>query len=331
MKRAFVFSVNLFFCLSLFLHSQLGIGNGRMQGTVLDSEGQPLQGATVKVENVRYKNALTTRTDKKGRWSIGGLASGPYTIAVVLEGYEERKDEVMFTQVTKSTFVWDVKLRKKDGAVTGVNPTNGENEALGALLKEGNRLFGERLYAEALSRFQEFLKKNPSVYQVHINIGNCFRETKEYDNAITAYNAYLEALVADKGSLKADRLAEAALSGMGEISLAQGNIDKAKEYFKQAMDNFPTDEVLAYNVGEIFFKQGQAEQAFEYFNTAIKLNGNWAPPYLRLGYVYLNRGQYDMAIENLKKFSQLAPDDPQAATINNLIPELEKLIKKNAA
>ena len=331
MKKAFVLFTNLIFCFSLFLYSQLGIGTGRLQGTVFDGEGKALQGASIKVENVRYKTVLTTKTDKKGRWSMGGLASGPYTIEVALEGYEERKDEIMFNQVTKSAFIWDVKLRKKGEGVTGANLAKGENEALGALLKEGNQLYAEKQYAEALSRFQKFLDKNPNVYQVHINIGNCFREMKEYDNAITAYNAYLEVVMADKGSLKSDHLAAAVLSSMGEISLAQGNIDKAKDYFEQAVDNFPTDEVLAYNVGEIFFKQGQAEQAFEYFNTAIKIKENWAPPYLRLGYVYLNKGQYDLAIENLKKFLELAPDDPQAAAITNLLPELEKLIKKDSA
>lgn len=329
MKKVFILFATLFFGFCLLLHSQLGMGTGRMQGTVFDEEGKALQGATIKVQNVRYKNVLTTTSDKKGRWSLVGLASGPYTIAVALEGYAERKDEIMFNQVTKSAFIWDVKLWKKGEAVTEVYPAKAENEALAALLKEGNQLYGEKQYAEAVARFQQFLEKNPNIYQVHINIGNCYRETKEYDKAITAYNAYLENVVVDKGSFKADNLAATVLSSMGEISLAQGNIDKAKEYFKQAVDNFPTDEVLAYNVGEIFFKQGQTDQAFDYFNTAIKIKETWAPPYLRLGYAHLNKGQYALALENLKKFLVLAPDDPQASTIKNLIPDLEKLIKKN--
>jgi tetratricopeptide (TPR) repeat protein len=330
MKKEFILSAILIFGCNLVLYSQLGMGTGRIQGTVLDEEGKALQGATIKVQNVRYKNVLTTTSDKKGRWSLVGLASGPYTVAVALEGYEERKEEIMFNQVTKSAFIWDVKLRRKGEAVTVVNPAKGENEALAALLKEGNRLYGEKQYADAVARFQEFLEKNPNVYQVHINIGNCFREMKDYDKAIIAYNVYLEKVVADKGSLKADNLAAALLSSMGEISLAQGNIDKAKESFKLAVDNFPTDEVLAYNVGEIFFKQGQTDQAIDYLNTAIKIKENWAPPYLRLGYAHLNKGQYALALENLKKFLVLAPDDPQASTIKNLIPDLEKLIKKNS-
>lgn len=331
MKRAFVLFANLIFCLSLFLYSQLGIGNGRLQGTVFDSEGQALPGATIKVANVRYNNVLTTRTDKKGRWSMGGLASGPYTIEVALEGYEEHKEEIMFNQVANSTLVWDTRLRKKGEAVIEADPAKRENAAMAALLKEGNQLYVEKQPAEALGRFQQFLEKNPNVYKVHINIGNCFLEMKEYDKAIAAYQAYLEKAVAEKGSLKSDNLAATVMSSMGEISLVQGNIDKAKEYFKQAVDISPTDEVLAYNVGESFFKRGEIEQAFDYFSSAIKTKGTWAPPYLGLGYVCLNKGQYALAIENLKKFLELAPDDPQAATIKNLIPELEKLIKKNAA
>ena len=51
-------------------------------------------------------------------------------------------------------------------------------------------------------------------------------------------------------------------------------------------------------------------------------------PLLRLGYAYLNQGQYDAALSSMKKFLELAPDDPQVPTIKNFLPELEKLAKK---
>jgi tetratricopeptide (TPR) repeat protein len=231
--------------------------------------------------------------------------------------------------VTKQAFVWDVKLRLKGGAPVEPDTKNAESEALASLLKEGNQLYNEKQYGEAAAKFQEILEKNPKVYQLHINIANCFREMKEYEKAIASYQAYLDRVAVDKGSLKAEPVTGTVLSSMGEISLALANPDKAKEYFKLAVDNFPTDEILAYNVGEIFFKQGQTDQAIDYLKMAIKIKESWAPPYLRLGYAYLNKGQYDLALDGLKKFLALAPDDPQAPTIKNLIPELEKLAKKN--
>ena len=318
------------FGISAFLYSQLGMGTGRIQGTVYDENGQVLPGAKIAVQNERYKNVLTTTSDKKGRWSLVGLASGPYTVSVTLEGYEVRKDEIMYKEVTKQAFVWDVKLRLKGGVPKEPDAKNAESEVLAALLKEGNQLYNEKQYGEAVAKFQQILEKNPKVYQLNINIANCFREMKEYEKAIASYQAYLDRVAVDKGSLKAEPVTATVLSSMGEISLAQAYPDKAKEYFKLAVDNFPTDEILAYNVGEIFFKQGQTDQAIDYLKMAIKIKEGWAPPYQRLGYAYLNKGEYGLALENLKKFLELAPDDPQAPAIENLLPELEKMAKKKS-
>ena len=52
---------------------------------------------------------------------------------------------------------------------------------------------------------------------------------------------------------------------------------------------------------------------------------NGARPHL----LYLNKGKYRLAVDSLKKFVELAPDDPQAENIKNLIPKLEELIKDN--
>jgi tetratricopeptide (TPR) repeat protein len=95
------------------------------------------------------------------------------------------------------------------------------------------------------------------------------------------------------------------------------------------VDNFPEDETLAFNVGEIYFKQGETDKAIEYFQLAVKIKESWAPPHRQLGYAYLNKGKYKLAVDCLKKFVELVPDDPQAENIKNLIPKLEELIKDN--
>lgn len=304
----------------VLLYAQLGIGTGRIQGTVFDENGKVLQGAKIKVQNETYKNFLTTTSDKRGHWSLVGLASGPYTIVVTLGGYQEKTDKIEYQEVSGQAFVWDVKLRLEGSAPL----------ALAGLLKEGNQLYNEKQYGEAVAKFQQIMEKNPKVYQLNINIANCFREMKEYEKAIASYQTFLDRVAVDKGSLKEEPVTATVLSSMGEISLVQANPDKAKEYFKLAVDNFPTDEILAYNVAEIFFKQSQTDQAIDYFKIAIRIKESWPPPYLRLGYAYLNKGQYDLALDGLKRFLALAPEDPQAPTVRNLIPELEKLAKKKA-
>jgi len=320
MKKGIMLFVAIGIGFIVLLYAQLGIGTGRIQGTVFDENGKVLQGAKIKVQNETYKNFLTTTSDKRGHWSLVGLASGPYTIVVTLGGYQEKTDKIEYQEVSGQAFVWDVKLRLEGSAPL----------ALAGLLKEGNQLYNEKQYGEAVAKFQQIMEKNPKVYQLNINIANCFREMKEYEKAIASYQTFLDRVAVDKGSLKEEPVTATVLSSMGEISLVQANPDKAKEYFKLAVDNFPTDEILAYNVAEIFFKQSQTDQAIDYFKIAIRIKESWPPPYLRLGYAYLNKGQYDLALDGLKRFLALAPEDPQAPTVRNLIPELEKLAKKKA-
>ncbi|MCX6570622.1 MAG: tetratricopeptide repeat protein [Candidatus Aminicenantes bacterium] len=333
MKKQIILFVAALIGCSVWLYPQLGMGTGRIQGTVYDEKGQALHGAKVKVQNVMYKNALAATSDKRGHWSLVGLSSGSYTVQVTLEGYENRTDQIEYREVTKREFFWDVKLSTK-GTVPAAAPAapeakNGESEALAALLQADAQLYAEKQYAKAVEAYLELLENNPRIYPVYVNIANSYREMQDFEKAVASYQTYLDKVVADKGSLSAEPVTATVLLSMGEISLDQGNPEKAKGYFKLAVDNFPTSEILAYNIGEIFFKKGQMEQAIEYLKLATRLKDSWAPPYLRLGYAYLNRGQYDAALSSLKKFLELAPDDLQAPTIKNLLPDIEKLAKKN--
>jgi len=137
----------------------------------------------------------------------------------------------------------------------------------------------------------------------------------------------LDKIKEGKTELAGDEGASRALSGIGETYIEQGELEKAAGYLQRAINIFPDDETLAFNIGEIFFKQGEAAKGIEYFILATEIKSDWAPPYRQMGYAYLNQADYKMAIENFKKFIELAPDDPLNPTINNLIPKLEEMIK----
>jgi tetratricopeptide (TPR) repeat protein len=202
-----------------------------------------------------------------------------------------------------------------------------EDDTSLALFEEGNQLFEEEKYTEAVAKFEEFFKLNPAIVQVNLNIGNCYRQLEEYDKAIAAFQSVLDKVKEEKDTFEGDEGASRALSSMGETYMLQGNLEKANEYLQQAMSLFPDDETLAFNVGEIFFNQAETDKAIEYFKKATEIKEDWPPPHRQMGYAYLNKGEYRLAIDSLKKFLEYAPDDPQAPTIEALIPKLEELIK----
>jgi tetratricopeptide (TPR) repeat protein len=330
MKSKNIFKVILLFvsCMSLtlILSSQEGRGRGRIHGTVYDELGNPIEGAKVFAKYLESKTTFESKSDKKGNWAMAGLGTGYFRITISKEGYETLYHDVNVSQFSDKNPPIDSRMKKVE--VSLMNMPAIQNESSTVLFEEGNKLYELGKYAEAASKFDEFLAKNPTIYQVNINLGRSYQKMGEYEKAFAAYNNVLEKVKADKGSFQGDEAAAKALAGIGEIYAKQGNLEKANEYFKQAVDNFPEDETLALNVGKIFFAQGNADKAIEYFQLAIKIKEDWAPSYLQLGYAYLNKGEYKMAVDSLKRFLALAPDDPQAPTIRDLIPKMEELIKK---
>jgi tetratricopeptide (TPR) repeat protein len=312
--------------LSAALWGQLGMGNGRIKGTVKDEAGKMLAGAKILVTNQTYKNTFSATSDDKGRWSVAGVASGWYEIRVSMEGFPEAKSELNVSFVRQLTQTLDVTMKKVQ-VPSGKEPASKKN-ALAILVNEANALYQQKNYLEAAAKYGQALQSNPSEYALNVNLGNCHLEMGENDKALEAYLKFLADVKADKGTWNGNADAARVLSMIGRIYLDRGDVEKGKEYFKSAIDAFPNDEIIPFNLGEILFNQGQADQAIEYLQIAVKLKGDWAPPYLKLGYAYLNKGEYKSALESLKKFLELAPEDPQAATVKALIPQLEELAKK---
>ncbi len=317
----------LCFSLSLTLSAQEGRGKGRLRGDVHDEVGNPIEGAKIVATHLQYKTMFTSESDKKGNWAVAGLGTGYFRITASKEGYGTVYHEMRVSQFSKQNPPLSFILRKIQ--VAEMNMPAIEDEGSVVLFEEGIDLYDQKKYAESVAKFEEFIGKNPTVYQININIGNCYREMGEYDKAIEAFNKVLEKIKEEKESIEGDESAAGALAGIGETYFRQGDLEKASEYLKQAVDIFPEDETLAFNVGEIYFKQGETDKAIEYFLLSVKIKESWAPPHRQLGYAYLNKGKYKLAVDSLKKFVELAPDDPQAENIKNLIPKLEELIKDN--
>jgi len=325
-NRYVILCVVILFC-ATSLCAQQGRGRGRIKGTVVDETGTPLEGVKVVAQHLKYNTLFEGKSDEKGNWAIAGLGTGVFRVTASKEGYDSTYQEMQVSQFARNNPSIDFVLNKTKAATSGIPGI--EDESTLVLFEEGNQLYEQEKYNEAIAKYEEFLAANPTVYQVTLNIGNCYRMLKQYDKAIESYELILEKVMTQKGTYEGDESAARALASMGETYMLMGDLNKASEFMRQAIDLFPNDEVLAFNVGEIFFNQGEADKAIDYYKLATTIKENWAPPYRQLGYAYLNKGEYQLAIDSLKKFLELAPDDPQAPTIENLIPKLEEMVKKD--
>lgn len=327
-RQIFIFTFILMFLVSLpfSLMAQEGRGKGRVRGEVHDEAGNPIVGAQVVATHLESGTTFTGTSDKKGFWAVAGLGTGYFRFTVSAEGYGTTYHETRVSQFANRNP--PIKFTLKKVQVSSMDMPAIQDEGTLALFEEGNQLYEQENYAEAVTKFEEFLVANPTIFQINLNIGNCYREMGEYDKAIETYNKILDKIKEDKGSFEGDESAARALASIGETHIKQGDLEKASDYLKQAIEIFPQDEALAFNVGEIYFNQREIDKAIEYYQMATKINEKWGPPYRQMGYAYLNKGDYQAAVDSFKKFILVAPDDPKAAEIEALIPKLEELIKK---
>jgi tetratricopeptide (TPR) repeat protein len=315
MKRGKIFTlaaaiiVMVGFTVSL-THAQAGRGKGRIKGKVIDGKTKkPFFGAKVVIHYAKDENLKhETKTNKKGEWAFIGLGTGEWRLTATADGYVPDREAIHVSQFSANPYII-LKLKK---------PEKMDLAKEAGLVAQGNSLYEEGKYDEALETFKKFQKKTPEFYEVHINIANCLMKQEKYDEAIAEYNTFLEKAEEEKIELKAQ-----ALASIGEIHLKQDDIEKAQSFFMKSVELNPKDEILAYNVAEIFFGNNKNEEAVKYYNIASQIKPKWGIPYLKLGYVYLNLGDMKKAVESFTKFVEVDPGNPEVPAIKDLIKSLE--------
>lgn len=323
MKTKALKTLGLFIVISLLLagsaFSQAGRGKGRVTGVVLDLEGKPIPGAKVTIafsENASLK--LEQTADKKGEWAFLGLGTGMWNMAVSAPGYLPESKAISVNQLSANPKV-TVNLKKAEKAAASAFI---QDEATLQFLDQGNQMFKEEKFDVALALYREFQQKNPAAYQILISIGDCYREKGEFEKAIENYNGTLEA--AQKDAVMGKEMAAKALAGIGNCYVKQGKLQEAQDFFRKSIESSPKDEVLAYNVGEIYFSNQNPDEALKYFDIASQIKPEWPDPYLKLGYVYLNKGDNASAVAKFEKFLSLEPETERSALVKNILSVIKK-------
>ncbi len=308
-------------CFASFILAQAGRGTARISGVVKDEQGNGIKSAKIVIEFLEDAQVMREITvNKKGEWAIMGLGTGTWRVTASAEGYISVYKDVYIHQLEinpKITLILK-KTTRSDQAMI-------EDESSLGFLEKTNQLFTEKKYDEAIALLKQFLEINPNVYQAFISIGDCYREKGELEQALEEYNKALEQ--AKKDELMGMEMTAKALARIGECYMRKEDFETAQDYFKLSIESYPENEILAYNVGEIYFSNQRIDEAIYYFELSTQIKSDWGLPYLKLGYAYLNKGDYEKAKLNLNKFLELDPESPEAPTVENMIDYLEKIKK----
>jgi hypothetical protein len=116
---------------------------GRFEGRVLDPDGQPVVGATVKLELPERGGGTTVKTDKKGHWAIAGVAAGQWNVDITAEGFAPSKGRFNLPSEETRAAPVVVKLERAQAAAPAGDP------ALLAAVQKGDEAYKAGKFPEA--------------------------------------------------------------------------------------------------------------------------------------------------------------------------------------
>jgi Flp pilus assembly protein TadD len=287
-------------------------GRGRLQGQVLDPEGNPVPGVEVSAFNAEMTpDTLTTTTDEEGRWAVLGLSNDTWKFTFRKDGYIPLEIDASVSGFGRNPNM-DVTLEPYEAPVGGVDVGEVEGRAL---FEEGEALYEAGDYAGAIAKWEEFALVNPSFYQVFVNIGNAHKELGNHEEAIAAYEKVLERDPADSR----------ALANLAEMLVLEGKPEEAIPLFERVVEQSPDDPAVFYNVAELYFQQRVTDKAIDFYKRALQVDPTFLPAQKQIGFAYINMNEIDLAIAAFEKFLETAPpDNPDIPLVQQVLDALRQ-------
>jgi thioredoxin-like negative regulator of GroEL len=287
---------------------------GRIGGTVKDTNGQPIKGATVTAENPNSSpSSFTATTDDKGRYSVIGLKSGNWKITASAPGFMPQSGQVPVRTIGAPMPPVDFALAPgaagPAGALAGVN-----TKELQADLAKADQLMSANQYDEAIAAYQAMLAKVPQLTMLNMQIGRAYRAKKDYDKAIAAYKAIPET----------DAGADKAKIEIGMTQLEKNDLAGAEATLMALTTSTSANREVFYNLGEVKFAKGETDEAVKYYTRASEIDATWGKPIFKMGLAKLQKADTAGAIEMMNKVIQVDPNSGEAVQAKALIEQLKK-------
>jgi hypothetical protein len=171
------------------------VAQGRITGIVLDPDGRPIKGATVRAQNPETSSReWTAATDERGRFVLLGLRLGNWKFIAEAPGFfaSESSAPVRSNFGQPLTFA----LRRDPGPVAGALVKD-----IQKLLDEATALRDDGRLDQAIVAFQSIQAKNQKLTSVNLVLASVYRQKAEQERDAAARQALLERASAAYGEV----------------------------------------------------------------------------------------------------------------------------------
>ncbi|MGE5235981.1 MAG: tetratricopeptide repeat protein [Acidobacteriota bacterium] len=285
----------------------LAQAQGRVKGTVTDTEGKPIADAKVILTCPAipsYKKEMST--DKNGIFSTLIVdATKNYMFHIEAPGFqtiEQLNKPLIGGQTLELSFkLSSIKQLEEAAEPPGVRA-----------LREGRDLLDAGNKAGAQAKFEEAVKADPKLYLGWLQLAVLHLENGQAADALAAAEKCLAASPDFSSCLAA---AANAAKAKGDMVL----FDKYMEAYKKTN---PSDPAVLYNEAVEYLNKNDDAKAKPLLEQTLQADENYPDALFQLGMIYVRAGDNAKAKELLQKFLQVAPNHKDAPTAKEMLKYL---------
>lgn len=322
------------------LAAQEHISPASLRGTVRDSRGTPLAGASVSLQRKKSTERTSAVTDASGNYTFARLAEGVYSVhasksgcgdaevASVFLAAQERKtldialsqpqsqtpasspqffDQPQFTVsgVTDTTNLGghgsDTIVRTRESIAKDTATLSKSDSKPSALPPEVERSLQAANYTQARDNVRNLLASQDRP-ELHHLLADI---DERLGDSLEAVHEYQRAAEIDAR--------EAYLFDWGSELLVHHAAEPAEEVFTRGVKLFPQSVRMLIGLGSASFARGANDQAVQQICAASDLKPNDPAPYLFLGkMLHAENISSDVVIDRLRRFATLQPQNAEA-------------------
>ncbi len=158
----------------------------------------------------------------------------------------------------------------------------------------GHYLIRANNIEKAMEVLQTAYRLNPNYDGAHYNLGIGYAELKQLDKALFHLEQYL-------------RLAPTDPKGYNEIGLVKIEKKQPGEaipFLKKGIELNPYIDYLHLNLGDAYFQTNRFDEAIDEYRKAIQLNPGLSETHLKMAEIYRRKGERELAEEELNKAAE---------------------------
>jgi len=164
--------------------------------------------------------------------------------------------------------------------------------------EECDELIEQQKFEDAIKICMSLTETYPSSAILNINLGKCYFEIGQIEQAISSY----------KKATEYQPQWELGFALLGQIYSSQGNVDAAIEGYKKALLLNPDYAECYVHMGIALQQRGKPKEAIEAYTKALSLRPDDVDAYYNLGVILEEQGKLEEAIKSYKQALKIKPD-----------------------